>query len=212
MQLQEDTTATTNTVIHVLLSTQNQKIIMAVFLTDAQSVLQPLTNNKWPHLAKTLQLLSNNWSGYSPIAEFLEINKQTCSQRKMHRQNNQVLMWATKKLPYLPKRLWCQVKRMMPTIFRRSEQVIMMSLRTVHTQLNVHMHNKLKMVPWSAYLCCNEYQTKEYIHQKCKRHDKETFSVHVTALYMPVIKKTVHQWIRTLLFHSLAAFKEFQEM
>ena len=65
----------------------------------------------------------------------------------------------------------------------------MMSLRTVHTQLNAHMHNKLKMVPWSAYLCCNEYQTKEYIHQKCKRHDKETFSVHVTALYMPVIKQ-----------------------
>ena len=61
MQLQEDTTATTNTVIHVLLSTQNQKIIMAVFLIDAQSVLQPLTNNKLPHLAKTLQLLSNKW-------------------------------------------------------------------------------------------------------------------------------------------------------
>ena len=36
-----------------------QKSNMAVFLTDALSVLQALTNNKLPHLAKDLQLLSN---------------------------------------------------------------------------------------------------------------------------------------------------------
>ena len=33
---------------------------MAVFLTDALSLLQPLTNKRMPHLAKTLQLFSNN--------------------------------------------------------------------------------------------------------------------------------------------------------
>ena len=33
---------------------------MAVFLNDALSVLQALTKNKLPHLAKALQLLSNN--------------------------------------------------------------------------------------------------------------------------------------------------------
>jgi len=37
-----------------------QKSTMAVFLTGAFSVLQALTNNKLPHLAKALQLLSNN--------------------------------------------------------------------------------------------------------------------------------------------------------
>ena len=37
-----------------------QKSTMAVFLNDALSVLQALTNNKLPHLAKALQLLSNN--------------------------------------------------------------------------------------------------------------------------------------------------------
>jgi len=37
-----------------------QKSIMAVFLTDALSVLQALTNNTLPHLANALQLLSNN--------------------------------------------------------------------------------------------------------------------------------------------------------
>jgi len=37
-----------------------QKSTMAVFLTDALSILQALTNNKLPHLAKALQLLSNN--------------------------------------------------------------------------------------------------------------------------------------------------------
>ena len=38
-----------------------QKSTMAVFLTDALSILQALTNNKLPHLAKALQLLSNNY-------------------------------------------------------------------------------------------------------------------------------------------------------
>jgi len=42
-----------------------QKSTMAVFLTDALSVLQALTNNKLPQLAKALQLLSNNCSGPS---------------------------------------------------------------------------------------------------------------------------------------------------
>ena len=36
------------------------KSTMAVFLTDGLSVVQPLTNNELPHLAKVLQLLSNN--------------------------------------------------------------------------------------------------------------------------------------------------------
>ena len=44
---------------------------------------------------------------------FLLINKHTSSQWKVHRQNNQVVMWATKKRPPLPKRVWCQVKRRM---------------------------------------------------------------------------------------------------
>ena len=37
--------------IYLLLWTQNQKDIMAVFLTTAFSVLQALTNNNFPHLA-----------------------------------------------------------------------------------------------------------------------------------------------------------------
>ena len=37
-----------------------QKSTLAVCLTDALSVLQALTNNTLPHLAKSLQLLSNN--------------------------------------------------------------------------------------------------------------------------------------------------------
>ena len=38
-----------------------KKSSMAVFLTDTLSVLQALTNNELPHLAKALQLLSNNY-------------------------------------------------------------------------------------------------------------------------------------------------------
>ena len=88
-----------------------QKSTMAVFLTDALSVLQVLTNNKLPHIAKARHLLYSattaEWpfSGYPPKAGFLEINKQTRSQSKVHKPSNQVLMGATKKRPSLPKRL-----------------------------------------------------------------------------------------------------------
>ena len=57
-----------------------QNTTVFVFLTDALSVLQALTNNKLPYLAKALQLLSNNcgvalqWN--PPSAEFAG-NEQT---------------------------------------------------------------------------------------------------------------------------------------
>jgi len=59
----EDTTPTTKSeallvAIYLAVDSQ-QKSTMAVFLTDALSVLQALTNNKLPHLAKALQFLSN---------------------------------------------------------------------------------------------------------------------------------------------------------
>ena len=56
-----------------------QKSIMAVFLTDALSVIQALTNNTLPHLAKVMQLLSNNCRvplQYIPSQRGLHRNKQ----------------------------------------------------------------------------------------------------------------------------------------
>ena len=75
-----------------------QKSTMAVFLTDALSVLQVLTNNKLPHIAEARYLLYSattaEWPfiGYPPNAEFLELNKQTRPQSKVYKQSNQVLM------------------------------------------------------------------------------------------------------------------------
>ena len=136
-----------------LLWTQNQKSIMDVFLTDALSFIQPLANNKLPHLAKLCNYSATaewSFSGHSPIEEFLESSKQTNSQRK-------VLMWATEKMPPLPKRVWCQVKRMMPTtFFSRSDQVMMVRLKTGHIPMKAHMNTKLKLVPWATCPCVKE--------------------------------------------------------
>ena len=101
-----------------LVENLKQKSSMAVVLTNRLSVIQVLTNNILPHLAKALQLLSNHcWLSlqrYPHSAEFLEMNKQTSSRSKVHKQSNQVLMWATKKRP-ISKRLWVHLKSRMPT-------------------------------------------------------------------------------------------------
>ena len=98
-------------------------------------------------------------------------------------------MWATKYMPPLPKRLWCQVKRWMPKTFSKSGQVIMVRLRIAYTRLNVHMHTRLKMVPWAACPCFKEDLTKEHILQMWKRRDKEDLHLdqlgrHSTRNYM----------------------------
>ena len=76
------------------------------------------------------------FNGYPPNAEFLEINKQTRLQSKVHKQSNQMLMWATNYL-------------MMPIqekepyhILSRPEQVIMVIPRTRNNQWNAHMNKK----------------------------------------------------------------------
>ena len=97
---------------------------------------------------------------------FLEMNKQTHSQKKL-------LLWATK-YPTITKAI------MMPNqekdayqLFSMSEQVIM---RTVHSRLNEHMHNKLNMVLWAACTCGEEDQTNEHILQNCERHDQKKYT------------------------------------
>ena len=158
-----------------------QKSIMAVFLTDALSVLQALTNNTLPHLANALQLLSNNCRvalQWIPAHCGVPGNEQADTLAKQGAQtatSNQVLIWATKKRPPLPKRLWFQVKRRVP------EQVIMTRLRTEHNRWYAHMHKKLQMVlsadcPFGE----EDWQTTEHILQNCKGHDQERYTAWLT--------------------------------
>jgi len=69
-----------------------QKSTMVVFLTDVLSVLQTLTNNTFHIQQKLCNYSEWPYSEYSPIAEFLEMNKQTSSQSKVHKQSSQVLI------------------------------------------------------------------------------------------------------------------------
>ena len=61
-------------------------------------------------------------------------------------------------------------------LFSMSEQVIMIRLRTGHSRLNAHMHNKLNMVLWAACTCGEEDQTNEQILQNCERHDQKRYA------------------------------------
>ena len=86
-----------------------QKSIMAVFLTDALSVLQAkqhiATSSK--SCATTLQQLQSCPS----------VDTHPVRSSNVHKQSNQVIMWATEKMQSLPKLSWWQVKRKMPTTF-----------------------------------------------------------------------------------------------
>ena len=132
----------------------------------ALSSLQALTNTKLPHLAKTLQLLSNN-----------------C---------RVAIQWI---LTHCKGRCYCELPTkatitkaiMMPSqekdayhLLSISEQVIMISLRTEHNRLNAHMHKQLKRVLWAACPCGEGDQTKEHILQNCKRHDQKRYAAWTT--------------------------------
>jgi len=52
-----------------------------------------------------------------PSVDTRELRQADTLAKQVHKQSNQVLMCATKKRPPLPKSLWFQVKRRVPTIF-----------------------------------------------------------------------------------------------
>ena len=127
-----------------------QKNTMAVFLTDA--VLQALTDNALPYLAKALQLLSNNYRvplQWLPAHGGLSENEKSDTLAKQGAQTEQ----PGANVSYQEKATITKAL-MMPSqekgaynLLSRPEQVIMVTLRTEHNRWNAHMHKKLKMVP-----------------------------------------------------------------
>ena len=123
-------------------------------------LIQPLTNNILSHLAKTLQLLSNNCRvAFQWILTHCDFSGNEQAD-KLAKEGATVSY--QNRMP-IPKQVWCQEKSAYH-LLSMSEQVIMIRQRTGHNRMNAHMHEQLKMVPWAACPCGEEDQTKEHIH------------------------------------------------
>ena len=152
-----------------------QKSTMAVFLSDALSVLQALTNNTLSHLAKALQLLSNNYRvalQWIPAQCGASGNEQADTLAKQGVQTEQPVA----NVSYQEKAISTKAL-MMPSqekdayhLLSRPEQVIMVILRPGNNQWNARMYTNLKMVPSDACLFGEEeWQTMGHLLQNCKK-------------------------------------------
>ena len=152
-----------------------QNTTVFVFLTDALSVLQALTNNKLPYLAKALQLLSNNfWVAlqWIPAQCGASGNEQADTLAKQGVQTEQPVA----NVSYQEKAISTKAL-MMPSqekdayhLLSRPEQVIMVILRPGNNQWNARMYTNLKMVPSDACLFGEEeWQTMGHLLQNCKK-------------------------------------------
>jgi len=129
-----------------------QNTTVFVFLTDALSVLQALTNNKLPYLAKALQLLSNNfWVALQWIPTQCRVTRdeQADTLAKQGAQTKQPSAYMSyTENPIITKALMMRSQEKDSYhLLNRPEQVMMVRLRTGNNHWNTHMHNKLRMLP-----------------------------------------------------------------
>lgn len=149
-----------------------------VFLTDARSVLEALTNNTSPKLAKLMTRLSNNLNialqwipahcGVSGNEEADQLAKQGA---KTEQPNTQVTY--REKVSIIKAITRPQQEQDAYHLLNRAEQVVMVRLRSGHNRLNAHLYRKYKLVPSPLCPCGEEEQTAEHVLQRCKRHDQE---------------------------------------
>ncbi|XP_052280746.1 uncharacterized protein LOC127878267 [Dreissena polymorpha] len=149
-----------------------------VFLTDARSVLEALTNNTSPKLAKLMTRLSNNLNialqwipahcGVSGNEEADQLAKQGANTEQP---NTQVTY--REKVSIIKAITRPQQEQDAYHLLNRAEQVVMVRLRSGHNRLNAHLYRKCKLVPSPLCPCGEEEQTAEHVLQRCKRHDQE---------------------------------------
>ena len=122
-----------------------------LYFPQMHSVLQPLTNNKLPHLAKALQSLSNCRVALQCILAHCAVpgNKYAdnlATEDAQTAQSGANVSYQEKAT--ITKALMTQSQdKGGYNLFSGSDQVIMVRLRTARTRLKAHMHTKLEMVP-----------------------------------------------------------------
>ena len=143
-----------------------------VFLTDALSVLEALSNNKEPHLMEALQSISESRRvvlQWVPAHCGVPGNEAADRLAKKGARESQ----PDRDLTYREKCTLIKTARK-PAIEKddyhrltRQEQVLLIRLRTGHNRLNSHMFRKLGLAPSPNCSCGTGEQTAEHILQQC---------------------------------------------
>ena len=155
-----------------------QQSSQVVFLTDALSVIQALTSNKLPQLAKALQQLSVNcrvalqWIPAHCGVPGNELADKLAKQGAKAEQPHASVSYR-EKVTIIKTLMRPRQEKDAYHLLSRPEQVIMVRLRSGHNRLNAHMHTQLKLVPSPVCPCNEEEQTTEHVLQKCKRYHQE---------------------------------------
>lgn len=161
-----------------LIIDSSEAVSTVVFLTDARSVLEALTNNKSPDLARAINDLSatcNVTLQWIPAHCGITGNEEADHLAKLGAQSEQPdVQVSYKEKVTIIKAL--TKPRQDPDAYHslnRPEQVIMVRLRSGHNRLNAHMYKKYRLVQSPKCPCGEEDQTAEHVLQRCKRHDQE---------------------------------------
>ena len=145
-----------------------------VFLTDALSVLQAMTNSKLPQLHLALNSIKclRTVIQWIPSHCGIEGNEQADKMAKLggkeEQENNSVLPSEMKTI--------IKTLHKMPQqydsyhLLSRSQQTIIFRLRTGHNRLNQHLFRKMRIVPSPMCPCGEAEQDTAHILQECGNH------------------------------------------
>ena len=145
-----------------------------VFLTDALSVLQAVTNSKLPQLQQAL----NNIKCLRTVLQWIpshcgiEGNEQADKMAKRGGKEQQ------ENNPVLPSEMKTIIKSLHKTpqqhdsyhLLSRPQQVVIFRLRTGHNRLNQHLFRKMRAVPSPMCPCGEAEQDTAHILQECGIH------------------------------------------
>ena len=148
--------------------------IQVVFLTDALSVLQALSNNKLPQLERTIYSIKSlktvvQWiPSHCGIIGNEKADKLAKEGAKQDQEENAVsfteMKTIIKSLHNTPQQQDSYHQ------LSRPEQTIIFRLRTGHNRLNQHLYRVMKVIPSPMCPCGETEQNTEHFLQTCKLH------------------------------------------
>lgn len=155
-------------------NTEAHENMQVVFLTDALSVLQALSNNKLPQLERTINSIKSlktviQWiPSHCGILGNEKADKLAKEGAQQDQEENAVsfteMKTIIKSLHKTPQQQDSYHQ------LSRPEQTTIFRLRTGHNKLNQHLYRVMKVIPSPMCPCGEAEQNTEHLLQTCKLH------------------------------------------